>query len=93
MSTEMNREHPGLGVGRCAFRTDGTDSCGYQPRWGGEPSGLEWVAEEFGNAAASPPGRTGRRETLTAEDIRTWLADAKGLDTTNSTVQREDTHA
>ena len=49
---------------------------------------LELVADVFGKAAASPPGREGRRETLRAEDIRVWLADAAELETTDPTVQR-----
>ena len=49
---------------------------------------LELVAEAFGNAAASPPIRADGRETLTAEDVRRWLADAKKLEMTDSTMNR-----
>ena len=47
---------------------------------------LERVAEAFGNAA--PSSQLDGLETFTAERVRSWLADAKGLDTTNTTVQR-----
>ena len=49
---------------------------------------LELVAWAFGNAAASPPSRAAGLETLTPEDMRKWLADAKRLESTDPTVQR-----
>ena len=48
---------------------------------------LELVAWAFGNAAASPPSRAAGLGSLTAEDVREWLAEAKRLETTDSTVQ------
>ena len=49
---------------------------------------LELVAEAFGNAVASPSSHAGGCGALTAEDVRRWLADAKRLETTDSTVQK-----
>ena len=49
---------------------------------------LELVAGAFGNAAASPSSHAGGREALTAEDVRKWLADARGLATTDPTLQK-----
>ena len=49
---------------------------------------LELVADAFGNAAASPPSHAGGRGTVTAEDVREWLAHAKALVTTDPTVRR-----
>ena len=49
---------------------------------------LELVADALGDAAASPSSHAGGRETLMAEDVRKWLADAEGLERTDPTVQR-----
>ena len=40
------------------------------------------------DAAAAPSSHAGGRETLMAEDVRKWLADAEGLERTDPTVQR-----
>ena len=49
---------------------------------------LELVAEAFGNAAASPSSHAGAPETLTAEDVKKWLNDAKRLETADPTLQK-----
>ena len=49
---------------------------------------LELVANEFGNAVASPPSRAPGLEALTAEDVWRWLADAEKLEVTDPTVRR-----
>ena len=54
---------------------------------------LERIAEAFGNAAASPSSRVDGLETLTAEDVRRWLADAQEAGNHRSSREERDYRA